>query len=45
MSHCNVLSEAGTPTQHPEVMSEPDGKFEDDVETPKKKPQYWDITF
>lgn len=38
------FSEAGTPTLNPEVTSEINSTFEDDV-IPKEKPQYWDIKF
>lgn len=38
------FSEAGTPTLNPEVTSEINGNFEDDM-IPKKKPQSWDIKF
>lgn len=36
--------EAGTPTLDPEVTSEINSSFEDDM-IPKKKPQSWDIKF
>lgn len=38
------FSEAGTPTLNPEVTSEINSSFEDDM-IPKKKPQSWDIKF
>lgn len=38
------FSEAGTPTLNPEVTSEINSNFENDM-IPKKKPQYWDIKF
>lgn len=44
----NDLSEAGGPTQHPEVTSLTNTNFaaiEDKFEATKETPQYWDIRF
>lgn len=38
------FSEPGTPTLNPEVTSETNSNFEEDM-TPKKKPLFWDIKF
>lgn len=46
VEHClNDLSEAGGPTQHPEVTSLTNTKSEEDFEIPKETRQYWDIRF
>lgn len=44
----NYLSEAGGPSQHPELTSQTDrdsAAIRDEFEATKETPQYWDIKF